>query len=197
MQFICPFVLASASPRRSVLLSRLGIPFEVDPSGVDEEHDGQSGPGPMVEVLALRKADDVAGRHPSALVLGADTVVVMDGSVLGKPADERDAVSMLRRLSGRTHQVFSGIALVHPPSGRRETACSVTDVTFAPLDHGEIHGYVASGSPLDKAGSYGIQDDAGAWFIEGIRGDYHTVVGLPLRLLYTVVRTRFSDLLVP
>ncbi len=195
MRFTCPFILASSSPRRRVLLSRLGIPFEVDPSQVDERHDQASEPGTLVEALALEKAEDVTRRHPDALVLGADTVVVLEDRILGKPVDDREAASMLRSLSGRTHQVYSGIALVHAPSGRRVAARSATDVTFASLADDEIASYVASGSPRDKAGAYGIQDDAGAWFIEGIRGDYHTVVGLPLRLLYSVVRREFSDLL--
>jgi septum formation protein len=197
MRFTCPFILASSSPRRRTLLSRLGIPFEVDPSGVDEWHDGNREPSDLVEFLSLEKAVDVARRHPEGLVLGADTVVVLDRQILGKPDDAAHAADMLRALNGRTHQVYSGIALVHGPSGRRVTAHSTTDVTFAPLSEDEIATYIASGSPMDKAGAYGIQDDAGAWFIEGIRGDFHTVVGLPLRLLYSVVRAEFRDLLVP
>lgn len=197
MRFTCPFVLASASPRRRVLLSRLAVSFVVDPSDVDEDHDGAASPGTLVESLSLSKALDVSGRHPDALLLGADTVVVLDGRILGKPVDGEEAASMLRSLSGRTHRVYSGIALVHAPSGRKVTSHSITDVTFAAIDDVEIAGYVASGSPLDKAGAYGIQDDAGAWFIEGIHGDYHTVVGLPLRRLYSVVRRDFSDLLAP
>lgn len=102
---------------------------------------------------------------------------------------------MLRILSGRTHQVYTGIALVHPPTARNVSASAVTDVTFGELTDDEIAAYVESGSPLDKAGSYGIQDDAGAWFIEGIDGDFYNVVGLPLRLLYRTVRTEFTDLL--
>jgi len=195
MRFTCPFILASASPRRETLLSRLGMPFLVDPSQVDEHHDEGLTPDGLVRRLALEKASEVARRHPAALVLGADTVVVLDGRVLGKPSGDAEAASMLRRLSGRTHEVFSGIALVHPPSGRHLVAHSVTEVTFASLSDREIERYVATGSPLDKAGAYGIQDDAGAWYIEGIRGDYYTVVGLPLRRLYQLVTEEFTDLL--
>ena len=190
-----PFVLASQSPRRRALLERLGLRFDVLPSASEEEWPDGLAPAPAVERLALEKADAVAARRPDALVLGADTVVVLDGDVLGKPRSPDEARAMLARLAGATHTVYSGLALVHPPSARRVTAHEATDVTFGALAPEEIAAYVASGSPMDKAGAYGIQDDAGALFIDRIVGDYYNVVGLPLRRLYRTLRADFGDLL--
>ncbi|MFT4603972.1 MAG: septum formation protein [Rhodothermales bacterium] len=152
-------------------------------------------PAGQVEQLARDKATDVAKRHPEALVLGADTVVVLDGRILGKPNDEDHARSMLRTLSGRSHVVYTGIALVHSASGRVHSRHACTQVTFAALSDSEIRRYVEGGSPMDKAGAYGIQDDAGSLFIERIDGDYYNVVGLPLRTLYVSLVTEFADLL--
>ncbi|WP_412062952.1 Maf family protein [Rubrivirga sp. IMCC45206] len=175
-----PFVLASASPRRRVLLDRLGLTFEVRPTDSDETWPLDLATGPAAEAVALRKARaiDASG----TLVLAADTVVVLDGDVLGKPADEAEARATLRRLSGRTHHVTTGLAL--RLDGREATAHETTAVTFADLSDAEIAAYAATGSPLDKAGSYGIQDDAGALLVARIDGDYFNVVGLPLRRLY-------------
>jgi septum formation protein len=195
-----PLVLASASPRRGALLSALGIPFHVRPAGVDEHWPPGAGVDVAVEAIADEKAAAVAGSLPGhladALVLGADTVVVLDGDVLGKPASRDEAAAMLRRLSGVTHRVFTGISLRHPASGAAETAHEVTRVTFGELSDAEIDRYVATGSPLDKAGAYGIQDDHGALFVERIEGDYYNVVGLPLRLLYRTITQHFAALFV-
>lgn len=195
MNFTCPFILASASPRRQTLLSRLGVRFEVDPSDIDETVDEHTPPEATATRLALEKAWAVAERHPGALVLGADTIVVIDDTVLGKPASAADAMAMLTRLSGRTHRVYTGIALVHPASGRALAECETTEVTFAPMTGREILEYVSTGSPLDKAGAYGIQDDEGAWFVSGIAGDFYNVVGLPLHRLYTLANREFPDLI--
>ncbi len=191
-----PLVLASASPRRRALLAQLGLAFTCAPSAVEERWPGDLPPAAAVEALALQKAEAVAPRAPAALTLGADTVVVLDGTVLEKPADAAEAASMLRRLSGATHTVYSGLALVHPASRRSVTAHEATDVTFAPLTRREIERYVATGSPMDKAGAYGIQDDHGALFVQRIDGDYYNVVGLPLHRLYRTLREGFADLLV-
>jgi septum formation protein len=137
----------------------------------------------------------VAQAHPSALVLAADTIVVHDDTVLEKPGSAEEATRMLRRLSDATHTVYTGLALHHQASGRRVTTGRGTDVTFASLSAGEIEAYVATGSPLDKAGAYGIQDPTGALFVEELRGDYYNVVGLPLRTLYVTLRSDFADLL--
>jgi septum formation protein len=132
---------------------------------------------------------------PGALVLAADTVVVLDGDVLGKPATPAAARTTLRRLSGRSHTVYTGFALAF--DGRTASDHRATRVTFADLSDAEITAYVASGSPMDRAGAYGIQDDAGALFVTRIDGDYPTVVGLPLRALYEALTVHFPDLLAP
>jgi septum formation protein len=170
-------ILASASPRRRELLGQLGLSFTVDPAHVDERVAEPLAPAALVEHLAAIKAAAVAERYPDHLVIGADTIVVIDGEVLGKPVDRAHAMAMLRRLQGREHQVFTGIAL---RQGERSiVAHEETVVRFRPLSDGEIERYVDSGDPMDKAGAYGIQGRAGA-MIEGIRGDYFNVVGLPL-----------------
>ncbi len=195
MKLNVPFVLASRSPRRRRLLEQIGLDFDVDVSDVDESVAIDAEPSSLTETLARRKADDVARRRPEALTLGADTVVVFDGQIMGKPADASEASEMLRQLSGNTHVVYTGIALLHPRSDRAHTTSEATRVTFGEMDDDEISAYVASGSPMDKAGGYGIQDDRGALFVERIDGDYYNVVGLPLRTFYRTMRESFSDLL--
>lgn len=187
-----PLVLASASPRRRDLLARLGVAFEVRPTDADETWPDLD-LGPAAEAVALRKAR--AAEAPGALVLAADTVVSLDGDVLGKPPTPEAARRTLRRLSGRTHRVVTGLALRY--GDRETTAHAVTAVTFGDLSDAEIAAYVATGSPLDKAGAYGIQDDAGALLVERVEGDYPNVVGLPLRLLYVTLREAYPDLVVP
>lgn len=169
--------------------------FDVDVSGVEERLPGNLTPGRAVEMLALRKAQAVAERHPAALIMGADTIVVLRGEVLGKPGDDREAAAMLGRLSGATHTVYTGLALLHPPSDRSVCTFEETRVTFAPMDAGEVASYVATGSPMDKAGGYGIQDDRGALFVRRIEGDYYNVVGLPLHRFYATMKDHFADLL--
>lgn len=195
MKLNIPFVLASRSPRRRRLLDQIGLDFDVDVSDVDESVVMHAAPSLLTETLARRKAEDVARRRPDALTLGADTVVVFHGQIMGKPADTSEAIEMLRQLSGNTHVVYTGIALLHPWSDRAHTASEATRVTFGEMDDDEISAYVATGSPMDKAGGYGIQDDRGALFVERIDGDYYNVVGLPLRRFYCTMRESFSDLL--
>lgn len=187
-------ILASRSIRRQTLLRQLGIPFSTKPADVDENYPEESEPAAVVESLAVVKANAISARYPNALVLGADTLVAHRGRLLGKPSDADDAFAMLKRLSGSTHTVYTGIALLHEASQRRVHAVESTEVTFGRLSESEIAAYVDSGSPMDKAGAYGIQDDWGAVFIEGIRGDYYTVVGLPLRRLYELLKLHYSDL---
>ena len=178
-------VLASASPRRTTLLDMLGLAHTVVHADVDEALLPDESPEAHVERLARAKASAVADDRPDALVLGADTVVVLDGEVLGKPARRQEAVATLLRLSGREHIVLSGISLASP-GGAVYSAVSSTRVTFRAFDEDLARRYVATGEPLDKAGSYGIQG-LGATLIESIEGDYFTVVGFPvpelLRLL--------------
>ncbi|HCR03990.1 MAG TPA: septum formation protein Maf [Gemmatimonadetes bacterium] len=178
-------VLASASPRRTVLLDMLGLAHEVVHANVDETLVPGESAAAQVERLACAKALAVADLRPDAIVLGADTVVVLDGQLLGKPASRQDALATLLRLAGRDHMVLSGIALVSP-GGIVYSAVSTTRVTFRTLHEDLARRYVSTGEVLDKAGSYGIQG-LGAALIESIEGDYFTVVGLPvpefLRLL--------------
>lgn len=187
-----PLVLASASPRRRVLLHQLGLTPEVRPTDADETWPDDLPPGPAVELLARRKAD-AALAPPDALVIAADTVVVLDGDVLGKPVDADHAHRTLRRLSGRTHTVYTGVALRH--GDLHASVHAATDVTFADLSGAEIDAYVATGSPLDKAGAYGIQDEIGALLVARIDGEYTNVVGLPLRTLYEALRSHVPHLL--
>jgi len=174
-------VLASSSPRRRELLKGLGLAFTVVTSDVDETTVPDLAPAEIVEQLALRKARAVAQRVNKGIVLGADTIVVLNGHVLGKPVDASDAFRMLSALQGRTHTVFSGVALIDAESGRSEVAHSATSVTVRAMSEQEINAYIATGEPMDKAGSYAIQG-IGATLVEGIAGDYFTVVGLPLHL---------------
>ena len=190
-------LLASQSPRRQALLDRVQVPYDVHVSPVDETLSAPVSPPQAVQQLARRKARPVAASHPSALVLAADTVVAHDDDILNKPDDAAHARAMLRRLSDTTQTVYTGLALDHDTTARERTAVEATDVTLGPLTDDEIDAYVASESPLDKAGGYGIQDHTAPFFVEGIEGDYYNVVGLPLRCLYKTLRRHFADLLVP
>ncbi len=178
-------ILASGSPRRRRLLKQLGLEFEVRESGVDEERDVPNDPDLHVRVLSERKAVAVAAEEEEGIIIGADTIVVLDGAILGKPKDQRHAVAMLARLSGRTHDVYSGFTLLDRATNKKKTAVEVTKVSFRHLTLQEIEEYVVSGSPLDKAGAYGIQDDYGAVFVERIDGCFYNVVGFPLSRFYT------------
>ncbi len=195
MKINADFILASQSPRRRKLLRQIGVPFVHIPSNISETIDRSLTPDRAAEQLAVKKASCVANTRPDALVLGADTLVVAHGMILGKPSGELQAADMLRKLSGSAHRVHTGIALVHGASERIVTAVETTEVIFGKLSETEIAGYVKTGSPLDKAGGYGIQDDLGALFIERIHGDYYNVVGLPLRRLYMLLREYCGDLI--
>jgi septum formation protein len=171
-------ILASASPRRQELLRAICSRFEVIPSGIDESLD--EGPLPeAVAALALRKARAVAGRVGPATVLAADTIVVIDGLTLGKPSDSDEARAMLARLRGREHEVVTGVAVVDAAAGRAESITAVSRVLMAAYADQTIDAYVASGSPLDKAGAYAIQDLGGA-LVDGLVGSYTNVMGLPV-----------------
>ena len=179
-------VLASASPRRRELLDAAGIPFDVHAVDVDERQlDGEL-PFPYVERVARLKATTAAAKFPDRVVLGADTAVVVDGVVLGKPADPAEAASMLHKLSGRTHEVLTGIALAR--AGGVVSAVDRTLVWVDPLSDEEIRAYVATGEPLDKAGAYAVQGRASR-FIPKIEGSYANVVGLPVALLNRLLRS--------
>jgi septum formation protein len=179
-------VLASASPRRAALLRQVGLPFRVHASDADEESPGLRRPHESPEAfevrLALAKARAVAARLRGGLVIGADTVVVGRGKLLGKPRDGREAQAFLLRLAGRTHRVATGVAVLDAGTGRLATGGSTARVRMRAFGAEEAARYVATGEPLDKAGAYGIQG-RGALLVEAIEGDYYTVVGLPLVLL--------------
>jgi septum formation protein len=179
-----PLVLASASPRRVQLLRQLATEFTVVDPGPDREWPGRAEPRHGVRALALDKARRVSARRSGAVVIGADTVVVARGHRLGKPRDEREAAEMLHRLQGRTHEVWTGLAVVR--NGEQRTGAEVTRVQFARLTDAEIVAYVKTGEPLDKAGAYAIQGVA-AQFVKRIEGDYFNVVGLPLARLRTIL----------
>ena len=202
-------VLASSSPRRRELLHTLGVEFDIEVSDVDESFEPSLHPSEVVRQLAERKAKTVAnrlharqfdplkgttapslfsGRNPQqTLVLAADTIVVLDGTILGKPCDRGHAIEMLSKLQGRTHEVFTGVCLCQLPSGAMESGTERTLVTMGQLDRREIEDYVDSGHPMDKAGSYGIQG-AGAVLVERVEGDYYTVVGLPVRRIALMLK---------
>ncbi len=180
-------ILASASPRRREFIRQLGIPFRVQAADVDEQATDGEPPARLVARLSRDKAGSVARQFPTAVVVGADTVVVIDGEVLGKPADEHEAVEMLRRLRARPHTVYSGIT-VHPiPPSLPLTAVVASTVWMRPYTDAEIAAYVASGDPLDKAGAYGVQN-SDFYPVARMRGCYAGVMGLPLCRLTSLLK---------
>ncbi len=181
-----PLILASESPRRQELLRQAGIPYIAVPAHAEETAEGQ--PEEVALKNAAAKASAVRARYPRDLVLGADTIVVVQGQIYGKPRDGAEAAAMLRALSGRWHKVFTGVALIGA-DGRMLTACPVTDVHFTALSDAEIDDYIATGEPFDKAGAYAIQGRAGA-YIDRIEGSFSNVIGLPL----TAVRQLLQDM---
>ena len=182
---VTTIVLASASPRRADLLRAAGIPFEIAAAHVDETLTAGESPEQYARRVAEAKARVVSSRFPNRLVLAADTVVVVDHHILGKPGGRDDASRMLRLLSGRTHEVMTAVTLA---SDRRfETQLEITNVEFALLTDAEIEWYVESGEPMDKAGAYAIQGLASR-FIRRIQGSYSNVVGLPIALVYEMLR---------
>jgi septum formation protein len=181
-----PLVLASASPRRAEILRAVGWPFEVAAANVDESARSGEDVSEYVERLACEKAEAVAEGRASGLVLGADTVVAVGDQVLGKPADMEDARRMLRLLSGRWHEVLTGVALVRSETKEVLVAHERTRVRFAAMTEEEIDWYVSTNEPVDKAGAYAVQGRA-ALFIEEIEGDYRNIMGLPVRLVYKLM----------
>lgn len=191
--------LASASPRRAHLVRLLNVrKIVVMPTHIDEIHDGKLKPADYVLRLASDKAEALLKKRTptddEGVIVGADTIVVLDGHLLEKPTDEADAGRMLRLLSGNTHIVYTGVALIDTRTKESRTFVESTKVTFRELSDEEIASYVASGSPMDKAGAYGIQEDHGAVFVSRIEGDYYNVVGLPLCSLYLQLRDIAPDI---
>lgn len=181
------FILASASPRRFELLKLITENFSVVTSQADETLEHGILPQQAVVLLAQRKAEAVAMQHPDDVIIGADTVVALDQTIFGKPRDRQEATEMLEALSGRTHEVHTGVCIWY--KGRVDCFSQMAKVTFAGMDKQEIADYVASGEPDDKAGAYGIQG-LGARFIARIEGDYYSVMGLPVQALYQALRQK-------
>lgn len=174
-------ILASASPRRRELLEKAGLSFEIKAADIDEHISPCATPEEAVQELALQKASAVASSEPDCIVIGSDTVVACDGNILGKPKDEADAARMLRSLSGKTHEVCTGVAIIK--NKKIKVFCETTEVEFYDLSDKEINDYVKTGEPLDKAGAYGIQGK-GCILVKSISGDYSNVVGLPVSKVY-------------
>jgi|WetSurMetagenome_2_1015567.scaffolds.fasta_scaffold44970_3 septum formation protein len=183
-----PLILASQSPRRKILLKQIGLKFRVIPSHVSEVFFSNQSPGDNAKRIAIDKASEIVGQLKKGIVIGADTIVVLDHHVLGKPMSKDDAKRMLKLLSGREHSVYTGFVLIDVESKRRVAAVEETKVRFRKLDDKEITAYIDSGSPMDKAGSYGIQDDFGAVFVEKVNGCFYNVVGFPLARFYTTLQ---------
>lgn len=193
VRLIFPLVLASGSPRRVELLKRLVPEFDVVVAGeVEESHDPALSPAELTEHNARLKAVAVAASHPGRLVLGADTLVYLDGEPLGKPATEEEAASMLRRLSGRSHTVCTGVCLAGPDVGMVECFHDLTEVRFRRLEEPTIAEYLSKVFVLDKAGAYAIQE-CGEMIVEGIRGSLSIVIGLPVEALEKHLRRRSAD----
>lgn len=183
-------VLASGSPQRKKLMEDIGLEFIVDPSYVDEsEVDPKLKPTEQIVYLATKKASIIAKNHPGAIVVGADTIIVHENEILGKPKDEEDAYRMLKRLSGDRHRVYTAVALVKDE--KTHTFVSETEVSMKPLSDLAIHNYIQTKEPMDKAGAYGIQGEGGN-LIENYKGDFFTIVGLPLKDLMEALK-KFKD----
>lgn len=179
------FILASASPRRKELLLDMHIPFDVLPSSNEEHFDSTLPVEQAIEKIAYNKAKSVYELHPGAIVLGCDTMVALHDKVLGKPKDKEEARAMLQMLSGKTHQVISGVAILQ--EGREDIFHQVSNVTFYELDEELIERYINSDEPYDKAGGYGIQG-TGKLLVSEIQGDYFNIVGLPIAKVYRILK---------
>ncbi len=180
-------ILASKSPRRIRLLKQLGLKFVIDPSDYHEDMSLAMPPRPLAKFLALEKGKAVAKKHRGGIVIAADTFVYLDGKILGKPKDAHDAVRHLKKIGGRFHTVYSGIAVIDVKTGKSLTESEETKVKIKKLSPHEIHAYVATGEPLDKAGAYAIQGLGGA-LVEEIDGDYFNVIGLPISKLSILLK---------
>lgn len=183
-----PIYLASRSPRRRKLLKQLGIKFKSLSVNLDEKINGGEKPVHLVKRLSIEKLNLARKKINSGLIITADTIVVLNNKIIGKPTNKKEAVQYLKLLSGMQHIVFTGFAVMNIPANKIIVDYEKTEVKFRKLDDDEINDYVHSGSPLDKAGAYGIQDDFGAVFVEKINGCYYNVVGLPLTKLYQALR---------
>ncbi|MDE5576228.1 MAG: Maf family protein [Oscillospiraceae bacterium] len=183
-------ILASASPRRKELLGYIVPSFEIIPADVDETLPEEIPAEKSAEFLAVKKAEHISAQYPESIVIGSDTVVIVDGEILGKPSDEADAYRMLKKLSGKIHTVVTGVCISQ--GEKKKSFSEATRVEFYPLSEEEIRDYIATGDPMDKAGAYGIQGE-GCVLIKGIEGDFFTVMGLPAARLKREL-AKFSDM---
>ena len=188
VKFSSPVYLASKSPRRKKLLNQLNIKFKVINIHINEDNKNGESPSRMVKRLSKEKMAKAREKVNDGIIITADTIVVIDNKILGKPKDKKDAEKILEELSGRTHTVYTGYSVFNCRNEKFITDYEKTNVTFRELERDEIKNYIASGTPMDKAGAYGIQDDFGAVFIKKITGDYYNVVGLPLSSLYNSLK---------
>jgi septum formation protein len=186
------FILASSSPRRRELLASIGLTFDVMPSDIPEIHQPGESPEEYVARLSRGKAAVIAAKQPDAWIIAADTTVLLGDELLEKPADADDAKRMLATISGKTHTVYTGVTLQNAAQGWHDTRVAETEVRMLPLDERDIAWYVSTGEPLDKAGAYAAQG-IGAVFIDSIHGSYTNVVGLPLALLFQMLRRAGVD----
>jgi septum formation protein len=183
-----PIILASKSPRRKKLLKQIGLVFRTKSFDVEENLTQNLPPAKLAKKLALQKLEAAKSQIKNSVIITADTIVVLEGEILGKPKNKREAVAMLKKLSGAKHHVYTGFAVYNGVTDELISDYEKTCVAFRELSEKEIKEYVASGSPLDKAGSYGIQDDYGAVFVRKISGCYYNVVGLPLAKVYLALQ---------
>ena len=183
-------ILASNSPRRREILGKF-INFEAVTAKVEEDNVFYKSPQTLVMALAFEKANSVAAKHEDAIVIGADTVVEIEGEILGKPKSRDDAKRMMKRLSGKPHKVITGFAIIDLSSDKKYMDYEVTEVTFKDISADEIENYLNKAKYMDKAGAYGIQDDA-ALFVDKIKGDYLNIVGFPISKIYTVLKDKFD-----
>ncbi len=192
MKNIPKIILASKSARRREILEHLGLDIEIRVSGADEDIDPSTTPELYTELLSVRKAEAVLPCPSESMIIASDTIVYAGGEILGKPCDRADAIRMMTLLSGETHKVYSGVAVIY--DGKTFVTHDETEVTFRKLEREEIERYVDSGEPFDKAGGYGIQDRASV-FIRGIKGDYFNVVGLPVYKMFKLLKEKFGIIL--
>ena len=184
-------ILASASPRRKEILGNTNLKFEVIKSDIDEVILPEESPCQVVIRLAYEKSMDIAYNNKNKLIIGADTIVCLDNIILGKPKDKLDAIEMIKKLSGRTHQVITGISLINLDANKKIIDYVVSNVKFKDLSHEDIMDYIQTNESLDKAGAYGIQG-YGALLVEEIKGDYFNIVGLPISKLSDLLKKHFS-----
>ncbi len=193
-----PIILASASPRRKILLNQIGLQPIIHPADIDETVSEEMNPESAATSLAEQKGEHIAGKYKDGLIISADTIVVLDNQLLGKPVDKNEATDFLNRLSDKTHRVITGVTILHKKEGNTINKTSFfeeTKVTFGKLSDLEIASYIETGSPMDKAGGYGIQDDLGALFVRKIEGCYYNVVGFPIFHFYQTLKLHYTDLL--